>query len=134
MFSIHFSVSSSSYPRRINPFLTSPHEVHSLDAFTRLDNLMDILLSMFSQEEEIRPSPIYKGATKQELKKIPIIFPTKELLAETCAICQEKFRLRSKIMKLNCKHYFCQGCISKWFENSINCPTCRKSIREKSKS
>jgi len=95
-----------------------------------LNDLLEILVSMF-QENSLENSS--KGATNEELQKIQIVVPTKELLAENCVICLENFRLRSKIMKLDCNHHFCKGCISKWFENSTDCPTCRHSIREKKK-
>ena len=37
----------------------------------------------------------------------------------------------SIIRRINkCNHYFHIGCIDKWFETKITCPTCRQDIRE----
>ena len=41
----------------------------------------------------------------------------------TCTICLEITKRTDK--KLRCKHIFHQKCITKWFETSIECPTCR---------
>lgn len=44
-------------------------------------------------------------------------------LAHTCTICLELTKRSDK--KLKCKHVFHNRCIIKWFEESIECPTCR---------
>jgi len=41
----------------------------------------------------------------------------------TCTICLETTKRSDK--KLKCKHVFHNKCIIKWFEESIECPTCR---------
>ena len=44
-------------------------------------------------------------------------------LFQTCAICLEDVKPTDK--RLKCKHRFHPKCIMKWFEESIECPTCR---------
>ena len=44
-------------------------------------------------------------------------------LSNTCAVCLEETKRNDK--KLKCKHVFHSKCIIKWFEESIECPTCR---------
>lgn len=44
-------------------------------------------------------------------------------LLHTCTICLELTKRSDK--KLKCKHMFHNKCIVKWFEESIECPTCR---------
>ncbi|KAK9054983.1 hypothetical protein SSX86_026062 [Deinandra increscens subsp. villosa] len=41
---------------------------------------------------------------------------------DLCTICQEK--LRSPIV-LQCKHIFCEECVSEWFDRERTCPLCR---------
>lgn len=44
-------------------------------------------------------------------------------IPKTCSICLEDVSRGEK--KLRCKHVFHAHCIIKWFETSIECPTCR---------
>ena len=45
-------------------------------------------------------------------------------MTHTCVIClNEVSRVRGKFLR--CKHPFHPGCITTWFETSIECPTCR---------
>ena len=41
-----------------------------------------------------------------------------------CVVCLEPVRPYVD-KKLKCKHMFHSSCIMKWFETSIECPTCR---------
>jgi len=41
----------------------------------------------------------------------------------TCTICLELTNKSDR--KLKCKHVFHNKCIIKWYEESIECPTCR---------
>ncbi|KAG9155117.1 hypothetical protein Leryth_011099 [Lithospermum erythrorhizon] len=45
---------------------------------------------------------------------------------DLCAICQEK--MHSPIL-LQCKHIFCEDCVSEWFERERTCPLCRALVR-----
>ena len=48
-----------------------------------------------------------------------------------CLICMDIIRKNDVIRRLNkCNHFFHVGCIDKWFEQKITCPTCRQDIRE----
>ncbi|EDV22643.1 uncharacterized protein TRIADDRAFT_28618, partial [Trichoplax adhaerens] len=54
--------------------------------------------------------------------------PTKEELIESgalCPICQEEIK---EPIKLDCKHIFCDDCISLWFDRERSCPLCRARI------
>jgi hypothetical protein len=47
-------------------------------------------------------------------------------LSNTCAVCLEGVGARKHdAKKLKCRHVFHTKCIMKWFETSIECPTCR---------
>lgn len=45
-----------------------------------------------------------------------------------CAICQERGEPRNWRL-LYCHHYFHTNCISRWYEQSVECPVCRADIR-----
>lgn len=45
-----------------------------------------------------------------------------------CAICQERGE-PSTWRLLYCHHYFHTNCISRWYEQSVECPVCRADIR-----
>lgn len=56
-------------------------------------------------------------------------YATKEQVnaaGDLCAICQEK--MHSPIL-LQCKHIFCEECVSEWFERERTCPLCRALVR-----
>ncbi|KAH7432777.1 hypothetical protein KP509_07G039400 [Ceratopteris richardii] len=45
---------------------------------------------------------------------------------DLCAICQEKMHAP---ISLNCKHLFCEDCVSEWFERERTCPLCRAVVK-----
>ena len=42
-----------------------------------------------------------------------------------CPICQD---IPGDIIKTPCNHYFCQKCISTWYEMNQSCPNCREKL------
>ena len=91
------------------------------------------------------------------LKKIVNFFKyqksNKKIFTENCAICLEKFILKTEIENvdieektskkaklidnkgdistLNCGHQFHTNCIAKWMEKKNDCPLCRQKINPK---
>ncbi|XP_065831331.1 E3 ubiquitin-protein ligase RNFT1-like isoform X2 [Oscarella lobularis] len=54
--------------------------------------------------------------------------PTKEELASaeaSCPICQDAL---AEPILLHCRHIFCEGCISVWFDRERTCPLCRAAV------
>lgn len=45
-----------------------------------------------------------------------------------CIICLEEFNKGDCIYKTDCCHYFHKDCILRHFDNSYNCPICRKFV------
>ena len=45
---------------------------------------------------------------------------------EYCGICLESSI--NEAIRLRCIHIFCYKCITKWFEENLTCPTCRKVV------
>lgn len=44
-----------------------------------------------------------------------------------CLICSELMHVP---FLASCGHSFCYGCLDVWFETKVNCPTCRKDMKE----
>ncbi|KAL5015856.1 hypothetical protein ScPMuIL_005445 [Solemya velum] len=44
---------------------------------------------------------------------------------ENCPICQDDYK---EPVMLNCKHIFCENCVSVWFDREKTCPMCRAQI------
>ena len=51
--------------------------------------------------------------------------------ATKCSICLEKFHpLRSRVLLLNCKHFYHEQCLSNWLINfKRSCPLCNNSLK-----
>lgn len=45
---------------------------------------------------------------------------------DCCSICTSTTFLNKT--KLDCGHYYCNDCISSWFNEKLNCPICRKEL------
>ena len=41
-----------------------------------------------------------------------------------CFVCREDFKKDDTMKQLLCTHYFCDECVTKWFENNKKCPIC----------
>lgn len=71
----------------------------------------------------------FSKAVKKFLQKTSYgVIPGKDDLQHsgaTCPICQDQ--LCDPIM-LNCKHIFCEECVSAWFDRERTCPMCRANI------
>jgi hypothetical protein len=45
-----------------------------------------------------------------------------------CSICLSEFEKESKVLLINCSHFFHNECIKEWSMYKQNCPICRKKI------
>ena len=46
-----------------------------------------------------------------------------------CIVCCEQFKDEQLVVKLPCKHIFCEGaCILEWLKNNDSCPLCRAQV------
>lgn len=55
-----------------------------------------------------------------------------EYTEKDCNICLESFNIDNELKILPCNHFFHTECIKEWLCNEkINCPICRKDIRDK---
>ena len=44
-----------------------------------------------------------------------------------CSICMHKIN-RVQFAYTNCNHYFHYKCLTKWLNNNMSCPNCRKKL------
>jgi len=82
------------------------------------DILSDKIYSHF-----LYPPQIHSMSTVVYRRPSPTHFNT------TCAFCMEKFELGSSVIRLPCNHIFHPEEIGIWMQNSLQCPLCRKIVR-----
>ncbi len=74
---------------------------------------------------------VSKGLTKNQIKKIPIVYFSKYKFKNfdtKCAVCQYDFNEGEKVTKLNCNHLFHAPCVDEWLLKNKICPICKKEI------
>ena len=68
--------------------------------------------------------------SEREFNKLNVDIIQDEIDNE-CNICIENFKKDNQVIKLDCNHMFHKECIKKWLcEEKVNCPVCRKDVRE----
>uniref|UniRef100_A0A669PYK7 Ring finger protein 122 n=1 Tax=Phasianus colchicus TaxID=9054 RepID=A0A669PYK7_PHACC len=50
------------------------------------------------------------------------------LMAQTCAVCLEDFKVKEELGVLPCQHAFHRKCLVKWLEVRCVCPMCNKPM------
>ena len=64
---------------------------------------------------------------KDKIIKIPqVYYKENEFDIYECSICIDKFKENELLKKLKCGHVFHKECLSQWFLNMNNCPTCNQ--------
>ncbi|XP_021767510.1 RING finger and transmembrane domain-containing protein 2-like [Chenopodium quinoa] len=84
----------------------------------KLTSVVEKVQSFFASVKALSRKEIHYGA-----------YATSEQVTaagDMCAICQEK--MHAPIL-LRCKHIFCEGCVSEWFERERTCPLCRALVK-----
>jgi hypothetical protein len=51
-------------------------------------------------------------------------------IQDSCAVCQNPYKLNDLYRTLLCEHNFHSVCIDKWFEDHVTCPICRADMRD----
>ena len=46
-------------------------------------------------------------------------------VGERCSVCQDEIEVGRRMMRLDCHHVFCQGCVEGWLADHKTCPNCR---------
>ena len=130
-------VSESVSPETENSSSTS-NEVNVYSIITRIEDIMNMLELLRSAPFSSQltyvlyignnsPEVEDKGLTDERIK----LFESFKAEADTdeCTICLDVIQLGKEMLRLDCRHYFCKKCISKWFDQNSSCPLCRKSFK-----
>ena len=75
---------------------------------------------------------VSKGLTKNQIKKIPVVYFSKYKFKNCdtkCAVCQYDFKEGEKVTKLTCNHLFHAPCVDEWLLKNKICPICKKEIK-----
>ena len=113
-------------------------EVNVQSITTRIEDIMNML-------ELLRSAPfssqltyvLFIGNTSPEVEDKGLtderidLFESFKAEADTdeCTICLDAIQLGKEMLRLDCRHYFCKKCITKWFDQKSSCPLCRKSFK-----
>lgn len=84
----------------------------------KLTTVVDKVQSLFAAIRALSRKEVHYGsyATTEQVNAA----------GDLCAICQEK--MHTPIL-LQCKHLFCEDCVSEWLERERTCPLCRALVK-----
>ena len=68
---------------------------------------------------------LLKGLSPETIKQFYHFAAGESLVGDQCSICMENIEVGRKMIRLDCKHVFCQVCIEGWFADHNTCPNCR---------
>ena len=66
-----------------------------------------------------------QGLTAERIQQFYYFEADESLVGQQCTVCTEDIEVGRKIMRLDCKHVFCQVCIEEWLADHNTCPNCR---------
>lgn len=106
---------------------------------------LDSLIETFLLINTISNNPEMAGIKLAEFEQIPIfIFGIDDDInnkkeescyqesstREMCAICLEDYKKNDLVRRLYCSHQYHEDCLREWTNKKINCPVCKKNIKE----
>ena len=74
---------------------------------------------------EEKKKHLHKGLTPERIKRFHHFEADESIVGDQCNVCMEDVEIERKMMRLDCKHIFCQVCIEGWFADHNTCPICR---------
>ena len=77
-------------------------------------------------EDESASNDESRGLTSERIKKFPTFNADHKTVGDGCAICIDGVEINKLMIRLDCNHFYCCECVSKWFEKNVSCPVCRK--------
>lgn len=108
-----------SVPLNLSSFLSSEYSAPAPSALHGLSQLNDLLRPVI-----IRP-------TDQHLSENTYVYRSEISLNDNCSICQDPMEAGQETRTiLACSHCFHRDCIDRWFQEHVQCPTCRHDVRE----
>ena len=74
------------------------------------------------------PDKFEGGLTPDRVQRFPTFSADQKSVDDGCAICIDGVEINKPMIRLDCSHFYCSECITKWFEKSSSCPLCRKKF------
>lgn len=94
-----------------------------INAFSN-NNLQGLRLSEFEK------LPIFLYGVDDHLKNENDIDYEESSTRKLCSICLEDYKINDLVKRLYCGHQFHEDCLREWTRKKINCPICKKNIKE----
>ena len=99
------------------PFLTSALPASSV--LQGLNHFQDVL------------RPVIVRPTQQHLSENTFVYRSDVPLNDNCSVCQDPMEVGQETRTiLACSHCFHRECIDIWFQEHVQCPTCRHDVRD----
>lgn len=87
-------------------------------------NRVDAAENDFMNRVPVRP-------TTEQIAESTIVYNSLMTQDDICIICQDAIESDQQVRRIrHCNHYFHKTCIDTWFQEYVQCPTCRHDIRE----
>ena len=109
---------------RINPVEILFSSTNDLFMDSLYDSVIDSIIN-----ESFETQPIAERTNEAlDLKVLVYNEICNEEKEKECSICLSEFEKESKVLLINCSHFFHNECIKEWSMYKQNCPICRKKI------
>ena len=66
------------------------------------------------------------GLTSDRIKIFSTFNADQKSVDDGCGSCIDGVEINKLMIRLECDHFYCSECISKWFEKNTSCPLCSK--------
>jgi len=108
----------------------------------RIIGNLDSLIETFLLINTISNNTQSVGLRLEEFEKIPIfLFGVDDKMKKEsnyedsstrkmCAICLEDYKENDLVRRLYCSHQYHEDCLREWTKKKINCPVCKKNMKE----
>ena len=70
----------------------------------------------------------FKGLSLKRISQFEKFKADEQTIKDGCAICIDDIPMNKPMIRLDCKHNYCEKCICKWFKNNQSCPQCRRNF------
>ncbi|KAJ6638845.1 Organic cation transporter protein [Pseudolycoriella hygida] len=125
--------SISQFCRGLAPI--QPWLIFLLDSYSGWEKIFGVVLAaaymVGKGSDLVQTAKFVKRAFIELLKKVSFgSTPTKEQLqcsGSQCPICHDSY---TSPVLLECRHIFCELCVSRWFEREQTCPLCRAKVAD----
>lgn len=85
-----------------------------------------------NHNQEFEEEEPEEGLSREEIDNFPTRKFRKNLVKNEennfCAICQEEYKEREKLLTLTCFHNFHKECVVDWLKKKASCPVCKYSL------